>query len=111
MKKLLTRTATTILTMMPASVLAQPQLIQPSNSPTGNLQTLITRISNTILLIVGIIAVLMLIIGGFQYIASAGNPESVGKAKSTILYAVIGILVTLLAYALVQYVISRMFTS
>lgn len=80
---------------------------QPSRSPSSDLVSLITTISNTILLLVGVVAVLFLIIGGFQYISSAGNPEQVGKAKLTILYAVIGILVTLIAWAAVSFVIGQ----
>ncbi|NTU69410.1 hypothetical protein HGB13_01080 [bacterium] len=76
--------------------------------PSGGLQAFITTISNTILLIVGVIAVLMLIVGGFQYIASSGNPEQVNKAKNTIFYAIIGIVVTLLAFVAVQFVLGQL---
>lgn len=68
---------------------------------------IITKISNTLLLLVGVVAVLFLIIGGFQYITSAGNPESVGKAKNTILYAIIGIGAVLLSYAAVQFILTN----
>ncbi len=53
-------------------------------------------------------AVLFIIIGGFQYITSAGNPENVSKAKNTILYAIIGIIVTLLSYAIVKFIIDAL---
>ncbi len=79
---------------------------KPARAPGGSLVDLITVISNTILLLVGVVAVLFLIIGGVQYITSAGNPDSVNKAKTTILYAVIGIIVTLVAWAVVSFVIS-----
>lgn len=78
---------------------------KPSRAPDGNLLELITLISNTILLLVGVVAVLFLIIGGFQYITSAGNPESISKAKTTILYAIIGIIITLIAWAVVTFII------
>lgn len=110
MKKFLKSIFTAFLTL-PTTALAAPPVRCPDDAPCSELTVLITRISNTILLIVGVVAVLMLIIGGFQYITSAGNTETVGKAKNTILYAIIGILVTLLAYALVQYVITRMYAS
>ncbi len=113
MKKLVKLFSAAVL-LLPTKALAQ---LGPGNCPdelvgtpacTQGLAGLITMISNTILLIVGVIAVLFLIIGGFQYITSAGNPEQVGKAKNTILYAIIGILVTLLAWAVVQFVVDKM---
>lgn len=79
----------------------------PDNKLPSSLKDTITTVSNTILTLVGVVAVLFLIIGGFQYIASAGNPDSVGKAKNTILYAVIGIVVTILSYAAVQFIITN----
>lgn len=78
----------------------------PSYAPAANLMGVITIISNSLLLMVGVVAVLFLILGGFQYITSAGNPESIGKAKNTILYAVIGIIVTLLAWAGVVFILN-----
>ncbi len=79
----------------------------PGNKlPTG-LKGIITTVSNTLLMLVGVVAVLFVIIGGFQYISSAGNPENVGKAKQTILYAIIGIIITIIAYAVVSFVISN----
>ena len=74
----------------------------------NTLLQLITRISNILLLLVGLVAVLFIIIGGFQYITSAGNPENVSKAKNTILYAIIGIIVTLLSYAIVKFIIDAL---
>jgi hypothetical protein len=47
----------------------------------------------------------MLIVGGIRYTMSAGNEKSVGAAKNTILYAIIGVVVAVLAYAIVNFVI------
>jgi ABC-type Fe3+ transport system permease subunit len=65
-------------------------------------------ISNTALFIIGAISVLMLIYGGIRYTISAGDDKAVTAAKNTILYAVVGIVVALLAYALVNFVISSL---
>lgn len=65
-----------------------------------------TRISNTILLIIGLISVIMLIYGGLRYILSGGDNKKVTDAKNTILYAIIGLIVALLAYAIVNFVIT-----
>ena len=111
MKKII-NFVTTFLLLSPVAALAQDDSVipvdQPGRAPGGTLPGLITTISNTVLLLVGVVAVLFLIIGGFQYISSAGNPENVGKAKQTILYAIIGIVVTLLAYVIVKFVIGQL---
>lgn len=75
--------------------------------PTAGTTGVITQISSALLMLIGVVAVLFLIIGGFQYITSAGNPDNIAKAKNTILYGVIGIVFVLLAYAIVQFVITN----
>ena len=57
--------------------------------------------------IAGGIAMIMIVIGGFKYITSLGNAQNVAKAKDTILYAVIGLIVCILAYAIVGFVINN----
>jgi len=63
-------------------------------------------ITNVLLFIIGAISVIMLIIGGIRYVVSGGDQAAVTSAKNTILYAVVGIVVAILAYALVNFVIS-----
>src|SRR5690349_17706646 len=63
-------------------------------------------ITNVLLFIIGAISVIMLIIGGVRYTISNGDSAAVTSAKNTILYAVIGIIVAILAYALVNFVIT-----
>ena len=87
--------------------LAAIPVTPPNNVPTSTLPDLINTISSVILLLVGIVAVLFLIIGGFRYITASGVPEQVQSAKGTIMYAIIGIMVALLSYAIVQYVITQ----
>lgn len=64
-----------------------------------------TTITNVLLFLVGAISVIMLIIGGIRYTISGGDSTAVTSAKNTILYAVIGIIVSLLAYAIVNFVL------
>lgn len=66
------------------------------------------QITNTILYIVGIVAVIMLIIGGIRYVTSGGDAKKVTDAKNTVLYAVIGLIISLLAFAIVNFVISAL---
>jgi hypothetical protein len=61
--------------------------------------------------IVGTVAVVMLIVGGFRYITSGGNSEAVGKAKNTIIYALIGLVIVALAQIIVQFVLHRTATA
>ena len=81
-----------------------------SGGTSDNLETVAKRIINVILYIVGILAVVMIIIGGVQYTTSAGDQAAVTKAKNTILYGLIGLAVAVLAYAIVNFVITKITT-
>ena len=63
-----------------------------------------SRITTALLFLVGAISVIMLIIGGIRYVVSAGDQNAVTGAKNTILYAIVGIIVSFLAYAAVSFV-------
>ena len=69
------------------------------------------QVTNTVLYIVGIIAVIMLIIGGIKYVISGGDSKKVTDAKNTILYAIIGLIIAFLSYAIVNFLISALPTS
>lgn len=60
---------------------------------------------NVLLFIIGAISVIMLIFGGIRYTTSAGNAASVTAAKNTIMYAIIGLVIAFLAYAIVNWVL------
>lgn len=62
-------------------------------------------VTNVLLFIIGAVAVIMLVIGGIRYTISGGDSNSITAAKNTILYAIIGIIVAILAYAAVNFVI------
>ena len=64
------------------------------------------QISSVLLFIVGAVAVIMIVIGGLRYVISGGDASQVQAAKNTILYALVGIIVAILAYAAVNFVIS-----
>lgn len=61
---------------------------------------------NIMLFAVGILAVIMIIWGGIRYVLSGGDSGAVSSAKKTILYAVVGLIVAILAYAIVNFVIT-----
>ena len=71
-----------------------------------NLNSLITNIVNIFSVVVGIIAVIMIIYGGFRYITSGGDSNPVGSAKNTIIYAIIGLVIVALAQIIVRFVLS-----
>jgi hypothetical protein len=62
---------------------------------------------NILSLVVGIIAVIMIIIGGLKYIMSSGDSSNINSAKNTILYALIGLVVVALAQVLVRFVVTK----
>ena len=64
------------------------------------------RLTSTILLIVGFISVIMLVYGGLRYILSGGDSKKVTDAKNTVLYAIIGLIISLLSYAIVKFVLN-----
>ena len=66
------------------------------------------QVTNVILYIVSIIAVIMLIIGGIKYVVSGGDSKKVTDAKNTVLYAIIGLVIAFLAFAIVNFVISAL---
>lgn len=57
--------------------------------------------------IIGIIAVVMIMIGGLKYMTSQGDAAAVNSAKNTILYAAVGIVVALLAQVIARFVVAR----
>lgn len=60
---------------------------------------------NIILWVVGVAAVIVIIVAGLKYVTSSGNPSAVSSAKTTILYAVIGLVIAITAYAIVNFVL------
>lgn len=68
----------------------------------------LTTIVNTLLFIIGFLSVIMLIFGGLRYIISGGNAAAVTTAKNTILYAIVGLIIAIFAYAIVNFVIGSL---
>lgn len=68
----------------------------------------LSTIVNTMLFIIGFLSVIMLIFGGLRYIISGGNAAAVTAAKNTILYAIVGLIIAIFAYAIVNFVIGSL---
>lgn len=67
-----------------------------------------TTLTNVMLFGVGAISVIMVVIGGLRYVISGGSSTNITAAKNTILYAVIGLIISILAYALINFVIGSL---
>jgi amino acid transporter len=78
---------------------------QPTELFDGN-TAIIPRFINLMLFIVGILSIIMLIFGGIRYVISGGDAGKVKDAKNTIMYAIVGLIVAILGYAIVTWVIS-----
>ena len=74
---------------------------------TNDLPTIVKNIINGVLYVVGVLAVVMVIIGGVKYTTSGGDQAAVTSAKNTILYGIIGLVISVLAYAIVNFVIGK----
>lgn len=72
-----------------------------------NLETMVANGIKLALQILGTVAVIIIIIAGFRFVTANGNKDSVAKARNTILYAAIGLIVAILSYAIVTFVTSR----
>lgn len=77
--------------------------------PTGfeSVAGIIATIFNVVFSLAGAIFVILLLVGGVQYLTSAGNEEATAKAKRLLIDAVIGLIITLAAYAVGIYILGR----
>lgn len=68
----------------------------------------IGNIIKTMFFIVGVLAVIVIIFAGVTFVVSAGNSQTIQKARTTIIYAVVGLVVSILSYAIVNFVVSSL---
>ena len=108
------------LAVQPTTVAAaQDSIVQGANDAKGKDQStnlfgtggIFTTITNLALYLIGAVSVLMLIYGGIRYTISGGDSNAVTGAKNTILYAIVGIVIALLAYAIVNFVLTNLITT
>jgi len=76
-----------------------------------DLMTTVVRILNVIVGVVGVVAVAVIVIGGIFFVLSQGDATKTTRARNTILYGVVGLVVSLLAFAIVNFVLSSVFKS
>ena len=73
-----------------------------------DLMIVVKNMLNATFGVVGVIAVVMVIIGGFYYMTSQGSTERVQKGKNTILYGIVGLTIVLSAFAIVNFVLGSL---
>lgn len=84
-----------------AKLLDLTALPHPSDAASGNI---VKTIISIVIQITAAICLLMITIAGFRYIVSQGDPQAVGKAKNAIIFALVGLIITILAQGLVLFV-------
>lgn len=80
---------------------------QSANSANQSIDKFVHTVVNIFSAVVGIVAVIMIIAGGFRYVTSGGSDTSVTSAKNTILYAIIGLIIVALSQILVRFTLSK----
>ena len=83
------------------------KLVDGGGGSNQNLPDIITTIINVMLFIAAALAVIMIIYGGIRYITAHGDEKQVKVAKDTIVYSVAGLIIAILAYALVTFIFDR----
>ncbi len=78
-----------------------------SGNPIALNQSTLETVLKVVFGFAGGVALVFVVLGGLKYINSLGNAQNVAKAKDTILYAIIGLIVCILGYAIVGFVITR----
>lgn len=73
----------------------------------NSFSSVLTTVTNILLFLMGAISVIMIIVGGIRYATSQGDQTQMQSAKNTILYAVIGVVVSIAAYAIVSFVVTQ----
>ncbi len=78
-------------------------VVGQSGSVEGTIKTVVQVLG----FLVGAISLIMIIVGGIKYVVSGGDANAIGSAKNTILYAVVGLVVALLAEAIARFAFSK----
>ncbi len=78
-----------------------------ADSNNKGVSSTISSVINILSILVGVVAVIMVLFGGFKYITSGGDSGKVTSAKNTIVYALIGLVIAALAQVIVRFVLAK----
>lgn len=116
MKKYIIATLLVAAVMLPTLALAQPpqqglnEFLNETNLQSTSLPVALSRVVRIVLTFLGLIAVVIIVIGGFQWMTSGGNEEKIGGAKKLMGAGIIGLIIIVLAYAIASFVLSSVNT-
>jgi cytochrome bd-type quinol oxidase subunit 2 len=82
-----------------------------NSSSALQINTTLGAIINIFSAIVGLVAVIMIIVAGLQFITASGNAQNIAKARSTLLYAIVGLVIVVLAQVIVHFIINQATTA
>lgn len=85
----------------------KPEDLNLQNGPQNVDDAQLATIFNTVYMVAGIVAVIVIIVGGIRYASSNGDASGVKSAKNTVLYAVVGLIVIIMAATITNFVISN----
>ncbi len=80
--------------------------VEDVNGSGAKLEDGISKIINGIFLAVGVVAVIIIILGGVHYATSQGDPSKVKKGKDTMITGLVGLIIVFLAFAIVNFVLN-----
>lgn len=75
-------------------------------SEASSLPATVTSVINILLFVAGLIAVIIIVVGGLRFVTSEGDAASANKAKNSVVYALVGLVLAVLAYAIVNFVLN-----
>ncbi len=75
-------------------------------SEASSLPATVTNVINILLFVAGLIAVIIIVVGGLRFVTSEGDAASANKAKNSVVYALVGLVLAVLAYAIVNFVLN-----
>jgi uncharacterized membrane protein YjgN (DUF898 family) len=80
-----------------------------SSTCSGNeLESISKKVANAIIFVIGAISVVVMIVAGFMLVTSAGDPQKSKRARDALLFAIVGIIVAIMAYAIADFVIDQL---
>ena len=108
MKKLLKNVSILAITLLPNAALAAITVPAPSNLSTESISNTVGSIIGVAATILGVIALGIIVYGGFLWMTSGGNEESVANAKKIMVAGIIGIIIVVMAYAITTFIMSAL---
>lgn len=74
----------------------------------ASLDPIFKTVTNVLLFLVGAVSLIMIVVGGFRYVISGGDSNQLAGAKNTVLYAIVGLVISIMAYAIVNFVLDQL---